>query len=178
MVCMSTRRPPRLDPAAYVGRGRYHLTIRAFPSSRPFAQEAILDQVRSQLLQTAAAEGLAVLAYCFMPNHLHVLVESARDGSDVRHFVKAFKQQTGYAFKRETGGRLWQEGYFDRILRREEDTRGVVAYIWGNPVRAGLQADFRSWRGNGSGVFRIEDWGAEEIGVGGRGGSTGGGAPA
>jgi putative transposase len=33
---------------------------------------------------------------------------------------------------------LWQSGYFERILRREETTQRVADYIMANPVRAGL----------------------------------------
>lgn len=35
-------------------------------------------------------------------------------------------------------GQLWQAGYHDRALRREEDLRSVARYVVANPVRAGL----------------------------------------
>ncbi len=97
-----------------------------------------------------------------MPDHVHLLVESVRQDSDLQRFVKVFKQQTGFRYRRETGQALWQEGYFDRVLRREEDARRVAAYIWGNPVRAGIVADFRDWPLSGSQVFRLRDWVGDE----------------
>jgi len=33
---------------------------------------------------------------------------------------------------------LWQKGYFDRALRREEDLKAMARYIVANPLRAGL----------------------------------------
>ncbi|MBN2380988.1 hypothetical protein JXM67_14415 [candidate division WOR-3 bacterium] len=33
---------------------------------------------------------------------------------------------------------MWQRGYYDHILRKEEDLEIVANYIWGNPVRKGL----------------------------------------
>jgi hypothetical protein len=36
------------------------------------------------------------------------------------------------------GKRLWQDGYFDRVLRDEDATLTVVSYIVLNPVKAGL----------------------------------------
>ena len=33
---------------------------------------------------------------------------------------------------------LWQDGYFERVLRRDEDTQSVIDYILANPIRAGL----------------------------------------
>lgn len=35
-------------------------------------------------------------------------------------------------------GPVWQRGFHDHALRREEDLRAVACYIVGNPLRAGL----------------------------------------
>ena len=37
--------------------------------------------------------------------------------------------------------RLWQDGYYEHLLRDEETTPSVVAYIIGNPVRSHLVED-------------------------------------
>jgi hypothetical protein len=34
--------------------------------------------------------------------------------------------------------RLWQEGYYERVLRNDEDTKAVTKYILENPVRPEL----------------------------------------
>jgi putative transposase len=33
---------------------------------------------------------------------------------------------------------LWQQGYFERVLRNDEGTLTVIRYVFENPVRAGL----------------------------------------
>ena len=33
---------------------------------------------------------------------------------------------------------LWQDSYYDRVVRAEEDLGGIARYIIENPVRAGL----------------------------------------
>jgi len=35
---------------------------------------------------------------------------------------------------------LWQEGYYEHVLRAEENVRSIARYIVENPVRAGLVA--------------------------------------
>jgi hypothetical protein len=35
---------------------------------------------------------------------------------------------------------LWQEGYYDRVLRESDDSKTVARYLLNNPVRAGLAA--------------------------------------
>ena len=53
------------------------------------------------------------------------------------------------------GARLWQDGYFDRLLRREEATCEVVGYIIGNPVRAGLCSDASRYPFSGSSRYTV-----------------------
>jgi len=73
-----------------------------------------------------------------MPDHLHILVEGLHEESDFRRFVKLFKQKSGYQWRRTSNQKLWQEDYFERVLRREETTEKVIGYILNNPVRRGL----------------------------------------
>ena len=46
------------------------------------------------------------------------------------------RQRSGYHFKREYRRPLWQEGYFDRVLRSDEPEIAVIRYIVSNPIRA------------------------------------------
>jgi len=73
-----------------------------------------------------------------MPDHVHVLVEGLEATSDLAGMLARWKQRTGYEHSRTTGERLWQGGFYDHVLREEEDRLVVVKYILENPVRAGL----------------------------------------
>ena len=73
-----------------------------------------------------------------MVDHLHLLVEGLTDDSDFSRFMSLMRQRSGFAFKQQFGERLWQKGYYDRVLRNEEDATDVIDYIAANPVAAGL----------------------------------------
>jgi hypothetical protein len=45
---------------------------------------------------------------------------------------------SSFAAKRLTGRALWQTGYFERVVRDDQEVRTLAAYILANPVRAGL----------------------------------------
>jgi REP element-mobilizing transposase RayT len=92
-----------------------------------------------------------------MPDHVHLLVEGTSDASDLRRFTKMAKQRSGAMFALRTGGPLWQEGYFDRVLREEEDSRHVARYILENPVRARLVSWPAAYPYLGSGVWTVEE---------------------
>jgi putative transposase len=48
------------------------------------------------------------------------------------------RRRLSVEFHRRVDGVLWQDGYFERVLRREEDTAAVIRYVLENPVRAGI----------------------------------------
>jgi putative transposase len=104
-----------------------------------FKRPEIVGLCLEKLRETSARTGFEVLAYCYMPDHLHLLLQTTED-ADLVAFMRIFKQLSGYAYRRSTGDRqlLWQTSYYDHILRRDEDALGVARYIWANPVRAGL----------------------------------------
>ena len=52
--------------------------------------------------------------------------------------MKRFKQVSEYCFRQSNRGRLWQKGYYDHVLRSDQDTERVVEHILENPVRQGL----------------------------------------
>ena len=103
-----------------------------------FADPVTVAAVRAQLLHAVETHRFAVLAYCFMPDHVHVLLDARDENAALRDLVKRWKQASGYWYMRRCGRTLWQSGYFERILRREDTTEGVANYILANPVRAGL----------------------------------------
>lgn len=150
-------RPPRLDGFDYRGWYRYFLTICAYQRRLVFKDATTIDLVLEQIRFTATEQGTENIAYCFMPDHLHVLVAGTSDTSDLRKFAKLMKQRSGWRFGRNRTGRLWQAGYYDRVLRSEDATADVVKYIIQNPVRAGIvrsPGEYRHW---GSGSYTREE---------------------
>ena len=141
-------RPPRIRGFSYVGFQRYFLTFCTRGRRRWFVEAAIVSETTAHFLKTGAEYRFAILAYCFMPDHVHLLVEAECESADLRAFVKLAKQRSGAAHALANGGPLWQAGYFDRALRDEEDSLGVARYVLNNPVRAGLVRgphEYRFW---------------------------------
>ena len=75
---------PRLASSNYVGVHRYFLTICTADRARFFVADDTVALVTSELARTADIEQFTVIAYCFMPDHLHVLVEGTSDSCETR----------------------------------------------------------------------------------------------
>jgi REP-associated tyrosine transposase len=128
----------RLPHFPYTGPHRYLLTICTYEKRSVFTACGVVDVVRTQILIAAQACGFEVIAYCFMPDHVHLVAQGVTDAASLPQFMQRAKQRSGYHGKRVIGHSVWQAGYHDRVLWLEADTPAVVAYVLENPVRAGL----------------------------------------
>ena len=129
---------PRLKSFAYRGFLAYSVTVCTLERRRVFNEERWVKTASGQLLQQAGEQQFDVSAYCFMPDHVHVLLEANADGSDLRRVMNRWKQRAGYAYKRATESPLWQSGHYDHVLRRDEDRLEVIAYLLADPLRAAI----------------------------------------
>lgn len=99
----------------------------------------------SLLRDKCEAAGTRILAYCLMPNHVHlVLTPNSLDG--LRCIGEVHKCYTRYINRRmEWQGYLWQ-GRFGSYPMDDRYTYEVLRYVELNPVRAGIcahPADYR-----------------------------------
>lgn len=143
-------------PASHrLRRGRYDesnriylLTTNTFRRIPVFENLALGRLVVTQL-RNAQQQGFAnSLAWVVMPDHLHWLIE-LQQGS-LADLMQRTKSLSTKAVNQSTGRKitLWQKGFHDRALRREEDLLKVARYVVANPLRAGLVAklgDYPLW---------------------------------
>jgi len=138
------RRSPRLKDFDYRGPLSAFLTFVTRGRARFFVDRDVVAACMGALDRSTNKANAEVLAFCFMPDHLHLLV-SLPAGTSMQELVRHFKQLSGFEAKRLIGQSLWQISYFDRILRRDEDVFDVAKYIWENPVRKGLVEDWQKY---------------------------------
>lgn len=148
---------PRLASFNYIGPYRYSLTICTDKRVRAFVGDWPYLEALWALSAAAGKYGFDVWAFCFMPDHCHLLAEG-NEKARLIPFIRRFKQQVGYHYKMHAGASLWQRSFHDRILRTEEDTRNVIRYILNNPVRKGLVTEALDYLFIGSFVAPLEDW--------------------
>jgi putative transposase len=145
-----TRKAHRLDPREYLGQ-KWSFVTMCCENRKPIFRDS--DRA-AWIVETLRTESILhqflVDAYCVMPDHLHFLVFGKAPTSDLRALAKSFKQKTGYSYQRGTGVRLWQKNYYDHVLRANEESNQVAAYIWLNPVRKGLCKNFEEYPFSGS----------------------------
>lgn len=107
--------------------------------SCPFRNPS-LARIVGNAIQHFDGDRYDLVSYVVMPNHVHVLFRPM-NGYAVGEIVKSWKGFSAYEVNQWLGksGSLWQDEYWDRLIRNEEHFEQVVDYIRQNPVKSGLK---------------------------------------
>lgn len=95
--CM-TEHPQRLESFDYRGQHTYHLQFCTDDRQPLFTDRAAVELALSQFRRSASEQQFALLAYCFMPDHVHLVVQGASDAADLKAFASKAKQYSWYAY--------------------------------------------------------------------------------
>ncbi len=147
------RKPNRLTPASYRGRRSYFLTLCTDERRALFTEGAIVKELLAVLDGTCALHLFRVYAYCFMPDHLHLILNGENDSCDLTRLIQAFKSLAARDARKLGITNLWQKGFYDHVLRDTNSTDAGARYVFMNPVRAGLVRRAEEWPYSGSFVF-------------------------
>ncbi len=128
----------RLPDLDYAAPYAYSLTLCTHERQDFFREDSTAKCVLSFLHECVEQFHYSLLAYCLMPNHLHLIISPEESGTSVSEFIRHFKSRTAFHFKAASNQRLWQRGFYDHIVRKSEDLQSVADYIIHNPVRKEL----------------------------------------
>jgi putative transposase len=125
-------RRPRVEGFNYLGFYRYFVTFCTFDRRHLLSDVVIAHSVLSQFRRISRRNKFTILAYCLMPDHVHLLVEGRSERSDFRGLIKSLKQSSGQRY-------------------------ASARYIVENPVRAGLVRCAADYPLVGSHVWTLEE---------------------
>ncbi|MFQ6559961.1 transposase [Pseudomonas sp. Lb2C1-1] len=105
----------------------------------PVFKDVVLGRLVVEQFRKAQEQGRAAsLAWVVMPDHFHWLIELRRGSlSELMQRTKSLSTKA-VNLRLDNKVSLWQQGFHDRALRREEDLKVMARYVVANPLRAGL----------------------------------------
>jgi putative transposase len=116
----------------------HHVTQRGNRSQQTFSGPQDYQAYLGLMAEWCAQCGVAVWAYCLMPNHVHLIVVPKSEDSLRRALGEAHRRYTRHVNLREGWrGHLWQ-GRFASYAMDEYYLLACARYVERNPVRAGL----------------------------------------
>jgi REP element-mobilizing transposase RayT len=127
----------------------YHVTTATADRKPTFANLVPGRLIVQSLMRLEESGRATTMAFVIMPDHLHWLFQLT-GGSNLSSTVGSLKSQTSNSIGllMNTPRPVWQRGFYDRALRRNDDVMAVARYIVANPLRAGLVrkiGDYSLW---------------------------------
>jgi putative transposase len=142
------RRPRLLAPGVL-----YHVIVRGNQRQKTFLSDGDYQAYLERLGRYRKRLGLTVYAYCLMPNHVHLLVETG--AQPLSRFMQGLQQAYTQYFNRKHRkiGHLFQGRYKAIVCERDKYLLSLIRYIHQNPVRAKLVGSIDEYRYSGHGAY-------------------------
>lgn len=149
---LPTRKPNRLASFDYSVMATYFITICTKQRKRLLWNSpvgAITDRPQVQLSPYGEIvdEGIHAISvhypmilverYAILPDHVHLLLRIVdRDGRSViaptiSSVIRLFKGSV----TKQCGESIWQKGFYDHVVRNQEDLAEISEYIANNPIK-------------------------------------------
>ncbi len=123
----------------------HHITQRGNRRQQTFFHDEDYAAYVELMAEWCGQRGVEVWAYCFMPNHVHLIAVPRSEDGLRRAIGEAHRRYTRRVnFREKWRGYLWQ-GRFASFVMDEPYLLAAARYVELNPVRAGLVADAAQW---------------------------------
>ena len=159
--------------------GECHELTFACYRRRPLLTNDVWREMLTESITRASSRHLyQVVAFVYMPEHLHLLVLPQPGASSISQYLFAIKRSFSYRIQQmliDSGSRLledlnvrqrpgvtsfrfWQEGSgYDRNLHSAAAIEAAIQYIHMNPVRRGLCERAIDWRWSSARYYLQDD---------------------
>jgi len=89
-----------------------------------------------------------LLAYCIMPNHVHIVVAVERSAASLSKILQSLKTHTAMEANKILckNGAFWQRESYDHVVRDGKELERIIAYVLHNPVKAGMVSNWEEWK--------------------------------
>lgn len=133
----------------YVPGGTYFFTLVTFQRIYYFDTPSKLDLLLATIRQVQRSKPFELLAYCLLPDHVHLLMKLPEEERDFSIRIREIKRLTTLWMKRETLANVdhvWQDKFWEHTIRDEKDLQTHFDYIHYNPIKHGLIETYGGWK--------------------------------
>jgi REP element-mobilizing transposase RayT len=146
------RRPPRLG-RLFDTSPLYFVTFCTHLRKPNLARDEVHAAFVAYSERAQRDHNIAVGRYVIMPDHVHLFVRRT-EVFRLGHWVGLLKQALAKAARLSRAeAQVWEEGFFDHVLRNNESYSQTWNYVCENPVRAGLVKTAEDWPYQGEIVY-------------------------
>lgn len=134
-------------PRTFSSTGVYHIFFRGIAKQNIFEEDADFDKMLQFLTDLKSEMHFEIYAYCFMTNHVHLLLKEQNMG-DISVIMKRLLTKYVMWFNKKyiRVGQLIAGRYGSRPVEVDQYFLSVVRYIHQNPLRANVVKFLKDYR--------------------------------
>lgn len=131
--------------------GRWDATLDAAVSGPTWLKDPRIANIVTDSLRFRDGKQHDLLAFCIMPNHIHVVLTPLSDNEghypSLTAIMQSIKGHTARKSNRELGrdGQFWQHESYDHWVRDGAELQRIVQYVVNNPVKARMVDHWQDW---------------------------------
>ncbi|HEX9912438.1 MAG TPA: transposase [candidate division Zixibacteria bacterium] len=134
----------RLKDYDYSSEGAYFVTISCDNKKEYFKTIPFKEIAEKNLKGLNKIYALEIDHFCVMPDHIHlILFFKQKQNYTLSQLIQRFKSVTARDIREEFGvrERIWQRGFYDHVIRDEEDYLEKAQYILNNRLKKELERE-------------------------------------
>jgi REP element-mobilizing transposase RayT len=132
--------------------GKWDDALDAFSCGEKYLSDARIADLVAESLHHRDGKVYDLNAFSVMPNHVHLVCTPLEEEQglyfSLSKIMHSLKRHTAYESNLllMRSGAFWQHENYDRYVRDEAELERIIKYVVYNPVKAGLVADWKSWK--------------------------------
>ncbi|MCC5903075.1 MAG: transposase [Halomonas sp.] len=131
---------------AYIPGGTYFFTVVTHNRQPLFTKQQNRDALGQAFRRVKAKAPFVMDAFVLLPDHLHCIWTLPQDDTDYSSRWRDIKKHASRNFLlpiKATG--TWQRGFWEHVIRDEQDWQRHMDYIHYNPVKHGWASTPNNW---------------------------------
>ncbi|HHT9145802.1 MAG: transposase [Candidatus Brocadiaceae bacterium] len=159
-----TERKKKIDDQRKLYFGKFDEILDKATSGPCWLKDERIVKVVADAIRLHDKKEFDLLAYCIMPNHVHLVFTVRHDYipsvraearatsttshyimTDILRLIKGATAREANKILNRTGA-FWQHESYDRVVRDEKELNRIIWYTINNPVKAGLVKNADDWK--------------------------------
>jgi putative transposase len=125
-----------------------------------------MSDLKRALISIKRKHTFELISWVVLPDHFHCMIDVKN--SSISNLMQRFKMSFGMYYRQrhsQNSGRIWQNRFWDHMIRNQEDFNRHMDYIHYNPVKHNLVNGPYDWELSSIHKYRDiypRDWGVRE----------------
>jgi putative transposase len=129
----------------YVAGGTYFFTMVTSDRKPYFADTKCIDAFLSAFSTIQRYHHFELVAYCILPDHIHILMTLAEEDSNFSERLKEIKRKTTISLRKtleKPGLVIWQKRFWEHTIWDHDEYQHIFDYIHYNPIKHGYSETY------------------------------------